>query len=152
MIITSRKGLFYFQNNESILLKDIQCFGICNFPNDIYLVFHFLGEIGKDTKQGKITRFVIRGDKIIEENEIIKDLDNGVHEITSTGKDIIILQTYYQNIIRYQLDDNYFPILSSKEILPWSAWLSIKNSKLSSFGSLPDNTIFKIESSEVDTD
>ena len=84
-----------------------------NFPNDIYLVFHFLGEIGKDTKQGKITRFVIRGDKIIEENEIIKDLDNGVHEITSTGKDIIILQTYYQNIIRYQLDDKYYPILSS---------------------------------------
>ena len=117
MIITSRKGLFYFQNNESILLKDIQCFGICNFPNDIYLVFHFLGEIGKDTKQGKITRFVIRGDKIIEENEIIKDLDNGVHEITSTGKDIIILQTYYQNIIRYQLDDKYYPILSSKEII-----------------------------------
>ena len=56
-----------------------------------------MGEIGKDTKQGKITRFVIRGDKIIEENEIIKDLDNGVHEITSTGKDIIIFEVVIQN-------------------------------------------------------
>ena len=99
MIITSRKGLFYFQNNESILLKDIQCFGICNFPNDIYFVFHFLGEKNKNTKQGRITRFVIQENKIIEEKEIITDLDNGVHEITSIGKKIIILQTYFQNVL-----------------------------------------------------
>ena len=117
MIVTSRNGLFSLQNNNIILLKDLQCFGICNFPENIYFVFHFLGEIEKDTKQGRITRFVIQENKILEEKEIIKDLDNGVHEITSTGKDIIILQTYFQNIIRYQLDDNYFPILSSKEII-----------------------------------
>ena len=79
MIVTSREGLFSFNDGYSTLLKDIQCFGICNFPNDIYFVFHFLGEKNKNTKQGRITRFVIQENKIIEENEIITDLDNGVH-------------------------------------------------------------------------
>ena len=115
MIVTSRKGLFSFNDGYSTLLKDIQCFGICNFPNDIYFVFHFLVEKNKNTKQGRITRFVIQENKIIEEKEIITDLDNGVHEITSIGKKIIILQTYFQNVLQYQLDDDYFPILSSKE-------------------------------------
>ena len=117
MIITSRDGLFSVQNGNSILLKKIQCFGICNFPNNIYYIFHFLGEKNKDTKQGKISRFVIKGNEIIEEKEILTGLDNGVHEITSSGKNIIILQTYYQNVIRYQLDDDLFPILSTKEKL-----------------------------------
>ena len=115
MIITSRDGLFYFQNGISTLLKDIQCFGICNFPNNIYYIFHFLGQKNKNSKQGRITRFIIQENNIIEEKDVITDIDNGVHEITSTGKDIIILQTYYQNIIRYQLDDNLLPILNTKE-------------------------------------
>ena len=65
MIITSRDGLFSVQNGNSILLKKIQCFGICNFPNNIYYIFHFLGEKNKDTKQGKISRFVIKISPII---------------------------------------------------------------------------------------
>ena len=117
MIITSRDGLFSFQNGNSILLKKIQCFGMCKFPNNIYYIFHFLGEKNKNTKQGRISRYIIHENEIIEEKEVITDLDNGVHEITSTGKTIIILQTYYQNVIRYQLDDDLFPILSTKENL-----------------------------------
>ena len=117
MIITSRDGLFSFQNGNFILLKKIQCFGVCNFPNNIYYIFHFLGEKNKNTKQGRISRFVIHENEIIEEKEVITDLDNGVHEITSSGKNIIILQTYYQNVLRYQLDDDLFPILSTKEKL-----------------------------------
>ena len=35
----------------------------------------------------------------------------------STGKDIIIVQTYLQNVVQYQLDENYYPILSSKETI-----------------------------------
>ena len=116
MIITSRNGLFSFQNGNSTLLKKIQCFGLCKFPNNIYYIFHFLGEKNKNTKQGRISRFIIHENEIVEEKEVITDLDNGVHEITSTGKTIIILQTYYQNVIRYQLDDDLFPSLS------WFRW------------------------------
>ena len=117
MIITSRSGLYSFQDGNFELLKNIKCYGICNFPKNIYLVFHFLGIKKKNTKKGRITRFIIEKDKIIEEKEIIDNLDNGIHEITSTGNNIIILQTYYQNIIKYDLDKDYFPILESKQLI-----------------------------------
>ena len=117
MIITSRSGLYSFKDGNFELLKNIKCYGICSFPKNIYYIFHFLGIKRKNTKKGRITRFIIEKDKIIEEKEIIDNLDNGIHEITSTGNNIIILQTYYQNIIKYDLDKDYFPILESKQLI-----------------------------------
>ena len=117
MLITSRDGLYIFKNDSLKLLRDIKCFGICNYPNNIYFIFHFLGPKNKNTKKGRISRFIIKDENIIEEKEIIDGLDNGIHEITSTGKDIIILQTYFQNIIKYELDENFFPILETKKVI-----------------------------------
>ena len=59
MLVTSRDGLYIFDNFNLQKLKDIKCFGICSFPNNIYFISYFEGEKKIESYQGKLLRLVI---------------------------------------------------------------------------------------------
>lgn len=124
----------YLKNN-----KNVWYWGACNNNKRIF-IFHANLPEDPTNNTSKIISYIYKDNELIDEIIEIDDLDFGIHEICIKENKIYILNTYWQNIIIYILDENSNIIKESKSIIePFKKALSYKYKNFEIFNKYKDD-------------
>jgi hypothetical protein len=102
-LCTTRKGLFL---NFKTKLLDGKFFGLARHESTWYVFGTDAEDIQKPTYEGYILRFKLdRNGTIYDQERVIENLDNGVHQILVHDGHLYIVETYLQKITKVSLED-----------------------------------------------
>ncbi len=102
-ILSSRQGLFALNEQSCKLIAHGLFFGI-TFRDDALFLFEACNLPRATGSQGRILRFTLRDDRIVDTEILLKGLDNGCHGIDFLDGRLHIVDTYNQTILRAHPD------------------------------------------------
>jgi hypothetical protein len=102
-IVASRQGLYAANEQDCRLLVHGFFFGITLRGEDIF-VFETCDLPRGPTRQGRLIRLTVRDQTIIAASVLFKGIDNGCHQIDFVDGRLVVIDTYFQQVLRFAED------------------------------------------------
>ena len=120
-LVASRQGLYAVNERGWVLLVHGFFYGITIEGNDI-LVFETCDLPRGPTRQGRLVRLTVRDERIVGEAVLAKGLDNGCHQIDLVDGKLVVIDTYNQQILRFDETWSAPKVIRPLPVSPTGRW------------------------------
>lgn len=112
-LVTTRQGLFGVSTSGYRLIAYGRYFGITEHAGHIY-AFDACDSTHNSSFMGRIVRFSLNDNRLLDPIVVTRGLDNGCHQITVINDNLLVVDTYRQLIHKFNLDgdwvDSFMPL------------------------------------------
>lgn len=120
-LVTSRKGLYAVNDREWSLIVPGFFFGLTFRDNEIF-VFEACDLPHSPLRRGRVVRFLHRDGVITKADVVAKGLDSGCHQMDLCAGRLHVMDTYNQQVIRFEPGEASRTLISPLPTPPYGRW------------------------------